>query len=120
MVQLQPSGPEWQGPPPKHGHLSEIDPEFAKLKDDADKAFAELWSLLLDEFKAAWLSAPVAFPDNAPQPGIDYTVLEQVAPVRDGSKVGIRIYKPLNAESGATLVLKAHGGGQYLGSSSTI
>jgi hypothetical protein len=42
--------------------------------------------LPLNEFKAAWLSAPVAFPDNAPQPGQDYTVLDQVAPVRDGTK----------------------------------
>jgi predicted acyl esterase len=112
MVQLPSSGPAWQGPPPKHGHLSEIDPEFAKLKDEVDKTFDVLWSLPLDEFKAAWLSAPVAFPNNAPQPGQDYAVLEQEAPVRDGTKLGIRIYKPLKCESAATLVLKAHGGGQ--------
>lgn len=112
MVQLPTSGPEWQGPPSKYAHLSEIDPEFAKLKDEADKNFAALWSLPLDEFKAAWLSAPVAFPDNAPQPGLDYAVLEQVAPVSDGTKVGIRIYKPLKCEGRATLVLKAHGGGK--------
>lgn len=112
MVQLVPSGPEWQGPLPKNGHLSEIDPEFSKFKEEIDKNFVALWELPMDEFKAAWLSSPVPLPDNAPQPGRDYVVLDQVAPVRDGTKIGIRIYRPLKTERGTTLVLKAHGGGQ--------
>ncbi|EXJ56087.1 hypothetical protein A1O7_09018 [Cladophialophora yegresii CBS 114405] len=119
MVQLQPSGPEWQGSPPKHGHLSEIDPEFAQLKDEADKNFAILWSLPLDQFKAAWLSAPVPFPENAPQPGQDYQVLEQLVPVRDGTNVGLKVYRPSKCQSKTTLVLKAHGGGWVVGSHET-
>lgn len=112
MVQLAPSGPEWKGPLPTNGHLSEIDSEFAKFREEIDKNFTALWDLPMDEFKAAWLSSPVPLPDNAPQPGRDYEVLDQEAPVRDGTKIGIKIYRPLKTEPGTTLVVKAHGGGQ--------
>jgi hypothetical protein len=70
------------------GYLSEIDPEFAPLREETDKNFAVLWSLPTDEFKAAWLSAPVPLPEDAPQPGKDYLVSDQEVPVRDGTKVG--------------------------------
>ncbi|KIW11720.1 hypothetical protein PV08_11022 [Exophiala spinifera] len=116
MVQLPPGPPEWQGPPPKNGHLSDIDPEFAKYKDQLDKDLTALWELPIDEFKAAWLSAPVSLPDNAPQPGQDYIVLDQVAPVRDGTEIGIRVYRPVKSEPGMTLILKSHGGGWVVGS----
>ncbi|EXJ84559.1 hypothetical protein A1O3_05228 [Capronia epimyces CBS 606.96] len=116
MVQLEPSGPGLKAPKPKYGHLSEIDPDFAPLKEEADKNFAALWSLPLDEFKAAWLTAPVALPNNAPQPGQEYSVVDQEAPVRDGSRIGLRVYKPLDPPTNAVLVLKAHGGGWVVGS----
>ena len=112
MVQLKPSGPAQTQPLPKYGHLSEIDPEFAPLRETTDENFKALWALPMDEFKAGWLSAPIPLPEDAPQPGKDYEVLDQQAPVRDGTKVGIRIYKPLGKVSNATMVLKAHGGGE--------
>jgi hypothetical protein len=69
MVQLKPSGAAIAQPKPKYGYLSEIGPEFAPLREETDKDFAALWSLPLAEFKVAWLNAPIAVPDDAPQPG---------------------------------------------------
>jgi hypothetical protein len=115
MVQLQPSGPDLLKPKPKYGHLSDIDPEFAPLKELADQNFAALWALPLEEFKATWLSAPVPLPSNAPVPGTDYLVSDRTVPVRDGTEIGIRVYKPMSAKNSVTrtvLVLKAHGGGE--------
>jgi hypothetical protein len=112
MVQLKPSDAAVAQPKPKYGYLSEIDPEFAPLKQEIDKNFAALWSLPLDEFKLAWLNAPVAVPDDAPQSGKDYEVSDQQIPVRDDTKVGLRFYKPIKPVENAILVLRAHGGGK--------
>ena len=40
-------------PLPKYGHLSQIDPEFAKVKDAADASIAPVWvpSLSMADFK---------------------------------------------------------------------
>ena len=112
MVQLQPSDPAVAQPKPKYGYLSEIDPEFAPLREATDESFAALWSLPMDEFKVAWLNAPVPLPDDAPQPGKDYEVSDRQIPVRDGAKVGLRLYKPIEPVENTVLVLKAHGGGE--------
>lgn len=98
---------------PKYGHLSEIDPEFAPLQAQVDEMFTKLWSLPLDEFKAGWLNAPVNLPENAPKPDEDYVVEYKESTVRDGAKIGLKIYRPLKPASKALLVLKAHGGGEY-------
>ena len=112
MVQLKPSDPAIAQPKPKYGYLSEIDPEFAPLREATDESFVALWSLPIDEFKVAWLDAPVPLPDDPPQPGKDYEVSDQQIPVRDGAKVGLRLYKPIEHVENAALVLKAHGGGE--------
>ncbi len=111
MVQLEPSNSTVTQPKPKYGHLSIIDPEFAPLKEETDKNFAALWSLPLDDFKIAWLTAPVALPEDVPHPGKDYEVADQQIPMRDGTKIGLRVYRPVKYAENATLVLKAHGGG---------
>lgn len=49
---------------------------------------------------------------DAPQPGKDFLVSDQQVPVRDGTKVGVRFYKPIKPVSDVVLVLKAHGGGE--------
>lgn len=49
----------------------------------------------MGEFKAAWLSAPVPLPEDAPQLGKDYLISDQQVPVRDGTKVGVRFYEPI-------------------------
>jgi acetyl esterase/lipase len=112
MVQLKPSGTAIAQPKPKYGYLSEIDPEFGPLREETDKNFAALWSLPMDEFKVAWLNAPLVLPEDAPQPGKDYEVSDQQIPVRDGAKVGLRLYKPVKPVDNAVLVLKGHGGGK--------
>lgn len=112
MVQLKPVDAAVAQPKPKYGYLSEIDPDFAPLREETDKNFAVLWSLPMDEFKTAWLNAPIALPEDAPQPGKDYQVSDQQIPVRDGAKVGLRLYKPMEPVENAMLVLKAHGGGE--------
>jgi len=116
MVQLKPSGPALAQPLPKYGDLSEIDPEFAPFREEIDKNFVVLWGLPMDEFKAAWLSAPVALPENPPEQGKDYEIEELQVPVRDGTKIGVRLYKPITPVENAVLVLKAHGGGWVVGS----
>jgi hypothetical protein len=112
MVQLKPVDAAVAQPKPKYGYLSEVDPDFAPLREETDKNFAVLWSLPMDEFKTAWLNAPIALPEDAPQPGKDYQVSDQQIPVRDGAKVGLRFYKPMEPVENAMLVLKAHGGGE--------
>lgn len=114
MVNLQGSDSAVASPKPKYGHLSEIDPQFALVKEAADQSFVELWKLPLDEFKAAWLAAPVPLPEDAPQLGVDYTTTDEEIAVRDGTKIGIRIYRPIKPVKNATLVLKVHGGGKYV------
>jgi hypothetical protein len=109
MVQLKPSSAP---PKPKYGYLSEIEPEFAPLREKTDKNFAVPWSLPMDGFKAVWLSAPVPLPEDAPQPGKDYLVSDRQVPVCDGTKVSVRLYKPIKPVNDAVLVLKAHGGGE--------
>ena len=112
MVQLKAVDPAIAQPKPKYGYLSEIDPDFAPLREETDKNFATLWSLPMEEFKVAWLYAPVPLPEDAPLPGKDYEVSDQQIPVRDGAKVGLRLYKPVKPVEKAVLVLKAHGGGE--------
>lgn len=47
---------------------------------------------------------------------------DQTAPVRDGTKIGIRIYRPIKTQPNSILYLKAHGGGKrsYLQSGSGV
>ena len=112
MVQLGSSGPALANPGPRYGQLAEADPGFAPLKVEVDEMFTNLWSLPLDEFKAAWLTAPVSFPDNAPQPGRDYSVVDREVTVRDSARIGLRVYGPSKPSTNTVLILKTHGGGK--------
>lgn len=69
MVQIKPSKQDNAQPKPKYGHLSEINPDFAPLKEPTDEAFKGLWALPMDEFKQGWLTTPPALPPNSPIPG---------------------------------------------------
>lgn len=112
MVQLKPNRVGNAQPKPKYGHLSKIDPVFASLREAIDKRFNNLWTLPLDELKAAYKNAPVALPEGAPQAGKEYQVSDQEMLTRDGAKIGLRVYRPIQATTDAVLVLKAHGGGK--------
>ncbi|KAK4942715.1 hypothetical protein LTR66_014679 [Elasticomyces elasticus] len=116
MVNLKSSGSASAEPKPQYGHLSETDPEFAPLREATDAQFAQLWQMPMDEFKMAWLTTPPALPPNCPVPGKHIEIVDQKAPVRDGTQIGIRIYRPIKPQSGSALYLKAHGGGWVVGS----
>lgn len=113
MVQLKPSPSTIAQPKPRYGHLSKIHPEFEPLKETIDKRFTALWSLPLDDLKTAYRTAPVAFPEGVPQAGKEYQVSDQEIPMRDGAKIGLRVYRPIKTKENAMLVLKAHGGGIF-------
>ncbi|OAL33235.1 hypothetical protein AYO20_07552 [Fonsecaea nubica] len=115
MVQLNRHRTTTAQPKPRYGHLSQIDPVFANLKDALDKRFSELWSLSLDDLKTAYRNAPPALPEDVPVTGKDYQVSDREMSTRDGAKIGLRIYRPMQSRAGAVLVLKAHGGGWVLG-----
>lgn len=111
MVQLKPSPSIITQPKPRYGHLSKIDPQFEPHQEAIDKRFTALWSLPLEDLKAAYRTAPVALPEGAPQAGKEYQVLDHDIPTRDGAMIGLRVYSPIKAKENAILVLKAHGGG---------
>ena len=115
MVELKPSSPATSEPKPRYGHLSKINPSFAEVKDTLDAQFKSLWALPLRDFKQAWLDAPVPLPEGCPQPGKDIDISDHEAVARDGTKLGIRVYKSIKTQvDNATLYFKAHGGGELL------
>ena len=113
MVTVKPKvGADDFKPLPKYGHLSELNPGFAPLKDFVDQQTAQLWSLPIDDFKAGWLAMPLTLSEGCPAVGKDITIDNMKVPVRDGTEVEIRIYKPIKPVPNALLNLNIHGGGQ--------
>ena len=111
MVHLEPSSSTIVLPKPKYGHLSKIDPVFEPLREAIDSRFAALWTLPLDDLKTAYRTAPPGSPEGVPELGNEYQVRDLDFPARDGTKIGLRIYKSMRPREQAMLVLKAHGGG---------
>ncbi|KAI9874523.1 MAG: hypothetical protein M1830_009649 [Pleopsidium flavum] len=97
----------------KYSHLSKMDPAFTPLQKECDGNFKVLWSLPMNEFRAAWKNTPPALPQDVP---LDLDITHQMVPVRDGTKVEIRVYKSKKVPSNALLFLVAHGGGWVVGS----
>ncbi|RFU28432.1 hypothetical protein B7463_g7921, partial [Scytalidium lignicola] len=116
MVFLKPSEHGTVQPKPKYGHLSKIAPEFVPLQRELDANFKALWELPIDEFKQGWINAPPALAEDIPVPGKDIQITHQLIPVRDGNKIEIRVYKPIEPEPEALLFLNSHGGGWSVGS----
>ncbi|KAK5297844.1 hypothetical protein LTR99_008247 [Exophiala xenobiotica] len=96
----------------------DADPEFAPHMADSYPTFDTLWSLELDDFKAAWVSAPVTLRPEVPTlDEIDVRV--ERAPVTDGTEVEIQIYSPKDAgEEVLPLMFVMHGGGWVIGNHS--
>ena len=111
MVQVKPNNTEVVQPRPKYGHLSEIHPDFAPLKEAADREFALLWELPLEDFKKDWISSPPVLFDDSPIVGRDITIEHMKVLVRDGTQIEIRIYKPINPTPNSLLDFNCHGGG---------
>ena len=98
-------------PGQKYGHLSEVDPEFAPLREACDEQFKALWALPLEQFRTEWKNAPVVLPEDAPT---DLSITRQMVPVRDGTNVEIKIYKAKDVPENALLYFVAHGGGKTI------
>ena len=110
---LKPFSTEVVEPKPKYGHLSKPDPAWAPLIEETNNGFAALWNLPMDQFKQGWLSAPVVLPDGCPVLDKDFKNTHAQVPVRDGTKIEVRFYTPIEPVEDALLVVKAHGGGTF-------
>ena len=103
-------------PLPKNGHLSELDPEFAKLKGPTDAMIEQVWepSIALEDFRKMWLndSAP---PEGCPKENEDVLTETQNIPMRDGSLVEIKVYRAKDKKPDSALVMRFHGGGWVVG-----
>ncbi|EGC47049.1 lipase [Histoplasma capsulatum var. duboisii H88] len=96
----------------KYAHFATPHPVFESLKDEASKLVENLYAIEdMEEFKAAWDAFPPAVFDDGPVVGKDITIEHMNIPVRDGAKVELRIYKPINPTPQASLFFVAHGGG---------
>jgi len=96
----------------KYSHLSKVDPAFVPLQKECDDNFKVLWSLPMDEFRAAWKNTPPALPQDV---SMDLDITHQMVPVADGTKIEVRVYKSKTVTSNALLFLVAHGGGWVVG-----
>ncbi|KPM35044.1 hypothetical protein AK830_g11522 [Neonectria ditissima] len=103
-------------PLPKYGHLSELDPEFAKVKAATDQMVEQIWepSLSLDDFRKMWLNDSLP-PAGCPKEGVDVTTETRRIPMRDGAEVEIKVYTAREKKPGSALVMRFHGGGWVVG-----
>lgn len=94
--------------PSKYAHLSTLDPNFLAIKDEMDAGSAQLLSLPLDQVRAVLLQPQL--PDDVPT---DLDISDAKVPVRDGTEVGIRIYKARDVREQALMFYSIHGGGEF-------
>lgn len=95
-------------------HLSIPDPSWLQIaakQQVIDKLADGLYSLPLDEFrKVAYKPPPL--PTGAPVIGRDIDVEHTKITTRDGTRIGLRIYRPINHGSNHLLLFNIHGGGK--------
>ena len=103
-------------PLPKYGHLSELDPEFAKVKPATDAMLEQIWqpSLSLEEFRKMWLNDSTPM-EGCPEEGVDVLTETRKIPMRDGAEVEIKTYTANDKKPGSALVMRFHGGGWVVG-----
>ncbi|KAH7025764.1 Alpha/Beta hydrolase protein [Microdochium trichocladiopsis] len=100
-------------PGPKNRHYSDPDPVWAGMVDAVETAMAPIWApeVSISDFKQAWLASPLSLPANCPEPGKDVVISQSKFPARDGTEIGLQIYKAPNVKPDATLVYRIHSGG---------
>ncbi|KAI1344724.1 esterase [Xylariaceae sp. FL0016] len=114
--------PETILPGPRHGHLSTLDPAYAEVAQATEDALRPMWGgdVPMAEFKRGWVEAPPAIPEGCPEPGVDMITEEIKVPVRDGTELEVRIYRPPDgvgkADGESALCFRMHGGGWTVGS----
>lgn len=97
-----------------YAHLSEVDPSWsseAQRQKELDAIAQEALNLPILEFRALGYKPP-PLPKDAPIPNIDIRITVDEVTVKDGTKVGVRIYKPIpSPPPKALLFYNVHGGG---------
>jgi len=92
----------------KYAHYSDVDPEFAPIQGAVREMVDQLFSLPIDQIRAAMLQ-PSPLPEDIPK---DIQTDDMEVPVRDGTKIGIRVYKSKDVGPDALLYFVMHGGGK--------
>jgi len=92
----------------KYTQYSEVDPEFAPTQQAVRDMVDQLFSLPIDQIRAAMLQ-PSPLPEDIPK---DIETQDIEVPVRDGTKVGIRVYRSKEVGPDALLYFVMHGGGK--------
>jgi hypothetical protein len=95
-------------------HLSNPDPawlQVATKQQSLEKLADELYSLPIAELREVAYRPP-PLPANAPVIGRDITVARDELAVRDGARIGVRIYRPIDHGSNLLLFFNIHGGGR--------
>ncbi|KAJ9145078.1 Lipase esterase family protein [Pleurostoma richardsiae] len=102
-------------------HLTTMDPEWAEIAPKhapIDELANKLYRLPIEEFRKVPYKAP-PLPGDAPVAGRDLLIRTTEVAVKDGYKVGIRIYEPIQLGKGHVLFFNVHGGGWTVGTPET-
>lgn len=95
-------------------HLSNPHPEWKKVAEahkTIEEKLAYLYTLPIEEFRKIPYKPPPLSMD-APRPGEHVEISERQIPVRDGTEVGVRIYRPLVVSKNHVMFFNIHGGGK--------
>lgn len=97
-----------------YAHLSDPHPEWKKVAEEykrIEEKTAYLYALPIEEFrKVPYKPAPLS--KDAPVPGQHVEISERQIPVRDGTEIGVRIYRPLVVTKSHVMFFNIHGGGK--------
>ncbi|PMD33045.1 lipase esterase family protein [Hyaloscypha variabilis F] len=105
----------------QYTHLSETNPAWesvASKQSEIDKISGKLLALPIEEFRKITYRPP-PLPEDVPTPGKDLNITHCEVSVKDGTKISIRIYKPLDPPDAALLFFNVHGGGWVVGTPET-
>lgn len=97
----------------RFAHLSNPDPSWQKVaakQQSLEKLADGLYCLPMTEFRKVAYGPP-PLPANAPVIGTDITVEQAEISVRDGARIGLRVYRPIEDGSNRLLFFNIHGGG---------
>ncbi|KAH8648237.1 lipase esterase family protein [Ilyonectria robusta] len=96
----------------RFAHLSNPDPSWQKVaakQQSLEKLADGLYCLPMTEFRKVAYGPP-PLPANAPVIGTDITVEQAEISVRDGARIGLRVYRPIEDGSNRLLFFNIHGG----------
>lgn len=95
------------------GFLSNPDPSWLQVaakQQSLEKVADEFFNLPMSELRKVVYRPPL-LPANAPIIGKDILVDQIEIAVRDGTKIGVRVYRPKDYGSNHLLFFNVHGGG---------